>query len=65
MVHGEVMVIRKLVVAGIVTAERSYLDCLLVMKEVNFSFLNISISHLHLSVLSLSLSLRSITASLC
>ena len=33
-VHGEVMVIRKLVVAGIVTAERSYLECLMVMKEV-------------------------------
>ena len=33
-VHGEVMVIRKLVVAGIVTAEKAYLDCLNVAKEV-------------------------------
>lgn len=32
-VHGEVMVIRKLVVAGIVTAEKAYLDCLNVAKE--------------------------------
>ena len=33
-VHGEVLVIRKLVVAGIVTAEKAYLDCLNVTKEV-------------------------------
>ena len=34
MVQGEKLVIRKLVVAGIVSAEKSYLDCLNVMKEV-------------------------------
>ena len=33
-VQGEKLVIRKLVVAGIVSAEKSYLDCLNVMKEV-------------------------------
>lgn len=33
-VHGEVLVIRKLVVAGIVSAEKNYLECLSVMKEV-------------------------------
>jgi hypothetical protein len=32
-VQGEKLVIRKLVVAGIVSAEKSYLDCLNVMKE--------------------------------
>lgn len=40
MVHGEVLVIRKLVVAGIVTAEKAYLDCLQVTKEVNGSIDN-------------------------
>ncbi len=35
--HGEVLVIRKLVVAGIVTAEKAYLDCLYVAKEVYIS----------------------------
>ena len=35
-VQGEKLVIRKLVVAGIVSAEKSYLDCLNVMKEVCF-----------------------------
>ena len=34
-VHGEVLVIRKLVVAGIVSAEKSYIDGLCVMKEVS------------------------------
>ena len=34
-VHGEVLVIRKLVVAGIVSAEKTYLDSLLVMREVS------------------------------
>ncbi|KAL5477962.1 hypothetical protein EMCRGX_G024828 [Ephydatia muelleri] len=33
-VHGEVLVIRKLVVAGIVSAEKSYIDGLTVMKEL-------------------------------
>ena len=37
MVQGEKLVIRKLVVAGIVSAEKSYLDCLNVMKEVRAS----------------------------
>jgi hypothetical protein len=32
-VHGEVLVIRKLVVAGVVTAEKAYLECLHVIKE--------------------------------
>lgn len=36
-VHGEVLVIRKLVVAGIVTAEKAYLDCLNVTKEVRLN----------------------------
>ena len=35
LVHGEALVIRKLVVAGIVSAEKSYLNCLMVMKEVS------------------------------
>ena len=35
-VHGgEELVIRKLVLAGILSAEKSYLDCLSVMKEVS------------------------------
>ena len=34
-VQGEKLVIRKLVVAGIVSAEKSYIDCLHVMKEVS------------------------------
>ena len=40
-VHGEVLVIRKLVVAGIVAAEKAYLDCLNVIKEV--SIINMSL----------------------
>ena len=38
-VHGEVLVIRKLVVAGIVAAEKAYLDCLNVIKEVSMSLM--------------------------
>ena len=38
-VHGEVLVIRKLVVAGIVAAEKAYLDCLNVIKEVSISLM--------------------------
>ena len=34
MVHGEQLVIRKLVVAGIVSAEKTYMDCLTAMREV-------------------------------
>lgn len=33
-VHGEQLVIRKLVVAGIVSAEKTYIDCLTAMREV-------------------------------
>lgn len=33
-VHGEQLVIRKLVVVGVVSAEKSYIECLSVMKEV-------------------------------
>ncbi len=33
-VHGEQLVIRKLVVAGIVSAEKTYMDCLTAMREV-------------------------------
>lgn len=32
-VHGEQLVIRKLVVAGIVSAEKTYMDCLTAMRE--------------------------------
>ena len=36
-VHGEQLVIRKLVVAGIVSAEKTYIDCLVAMKEVSLA----------------------------
>jgi len=38
-VHGEQLVIRKLVVAGIVSAEKSYLECLNTMREVRITSL--------------------------
>jgi hypothetical protein len=34
-VHGEQLVIRKLVVVGVVSAEKTYIECLSVMKEVS------------------------------
>ena len=34
-VHGEQLVIRKLVVVGVVSAEKSYIECLSVLKEVS------------------------------
>ena len=36
-VHGEVLVIRKLVVAGIVNAEKAYIECLTTMREVQWN----------------------------
>ena len=33
--EGEVLIIRKLVVAGIVAAEKSYIECLNALKEVS------------------------------
>jgi hypothetical protein len=42
-VHGgEELVIRKLVLAGILSAEKSYLDCLSVIKEVSTSVVHIN-----------------------
>ena len=38
-VHGEVLVIRKLVVAGVISAEKSYIECLTAMKEVIYIIL--------------------------
>ena len=34
--EGEVLIIRKLVVAGIVAAEKSYIECLNALKEVSY-----------------------------
>ena len=45
LVHGEALVIRKLVVAGIVSAERSYLSCLMVMKEVSTHWQTLRSTH--------------------
>ena len=34
--EGEVLIIRKLVVAGIIAAEKSYIECLNALKEVSY-----------------------------
>ena len=36
--EGEVLIIRKLVVAGIVAAEKSYIECLNAVKEVSYLY---------------------------
>ena len=48
MVQGEKLVIRKLVVAGIVSAEKSYLDCLNVMKEVSCLLVECNYVHVYM-----------------